>query len=330
GPGGALFGAVDCEAGEIPDVDDLDRVGRSPGPQHVSTAHGAHRPVGIAVGAIPGAADVGGTQDRQAILAEFFGSHFFAQCLHRAVGLVGDFLDGLVRHGCERRVLAVCDAEARVSGNRRHEQVVRCRARQQACGIRDMAGNIAGVVDYRVPLVAFERIEVVVAVADEGLQVREHVIVGSAAIEQAHFMAAAQRLADHVGAYVAGTAEDEDLKRLAFSPARLRSCGGLGQSAADHCGGAKEACLEKSSSLLVHCVVRELPSVDSSGGMRWKAGGGKTETCVWRRSPVGRAPTAVYSGTGGASRYGAGARGAGSYSGVFPGGGGAELWAGRR
>jgi hypothetical protein len=177
--------------------------------RHVAAARDAHGPVGEPVGRIERTHDVARAHDRRA-RAVGIAHVLLAERLHRPVTLVRDFLFFLVREHAGRRADVVCFREARVRRDARDiEAVVGARAEQVGRHLAELR-DVARVVHDRIPVPAFQGVELTLAVAVQRLDVLDAVRVALAAIEVRDLPAARKRLFGHVRSDESGTAQDQE------------------------------------------------------------------------------------------------------------------------
>ena len=165
-----------------------------------------------AIGVVAGADDQSRPDDDRAV-AECVPRDLVAPRLHRPVlAHVFHVRRRELPHG-----VVLIDPDRREVGvgrNRRHEQVAVSVVAQQVGGHPDPARVGRRVVDHRVPLPAFERAQVVVAIAQEVFHPLEVVVeeggFGLAAGEDRHLVPPVERVLDLVGTDEARAAQDED------------------------------------------------------------------------------------------------------------------------
>src|SRR5262245_19645268 len=100
----ATLGAHAHEGGKVTHIDELDGIVRRTGRDHFATLRYAIRPIGEAVGVIPGTADVGGANDIGPLAIGLL-HHRLAQHLQRTVIAIGELVGGHVADGRERVIL---------------------------------------------------------------------------------------------------------------------------------------------------------------------------------------------------------------------------------
>jgi hypothetical protein len=203
---------------------------------------GSVRPVGEPVAAVARAHDVGRPYDEVAV-REDVARHLLRECLERTVGFVIDPFGRRVVNRTDRPVLGDGVGRVRVEHTgRRHEHVLPHRSPEQLGALPHPTREDRRVVDYRVPLAPLEGGEVVVAVADQGLDVGKEMRCGPTAVEQRHRMAAGQRVPHLVRSDEAGAAEDQYAQPAGWGLGAQGAClaGGWRERGGRRCRGADE------------------------------------------------------------------------------------------
>ena len=250
---GARFRQPDHPFGEVAAVDDLHRIRTIARHQHFAALRNTVRPVGEAVGLVARPDDVARTHDRHAF-AELLVRFGLAQCLERAVQVFDIGTQRLLRLG--HRVLALVRRErgilvdaglaaVGIDRNRGNEEVMPDVALQHLAGIAHPDRQAGGIVDAHVPLAAFQRLQVAIAIAEQLFNfARPFRRRPLAAIEQGDLVAARQRVVHLERTGEPGATEDQDAQRF-FRTANGRGCRGRGHRRQRGRGGGERAELEQ-------------------------------------------------------------------------------------